>query len=73
MHDICRVNAYRKLTKNNENNSKNVDSLDQLFSSRDTCPKREVLIVYLNIKSNVNMMYHLFTMNYVNLDPLFSR
>ncbi|WP_215538892.1 hypothetical protein [Borreliella bavariensis] len=73
MHDICRVNAYRKLTKNNENNSKNVDSLDQLFSSRDTYPKREVLIVYLNIKSNVNMMYHLFTMNYVNLDPLFSR
>ncbi|WP_215535765.1 hypothetical protein [Borreliella bavariensis] len=73
MHDICRVNAYRKLTKNNENNSKNVDSLDQLFSSRDTYPKREVLIVYLNIKSNVNMMYHLFTMNYVNSDPLFSR
>ncbi|WP_187983406.1 hypothetical protein [Borreliella bavariensis] len=73
MHDICRVNAYRKLTKNNENNSKNVDSLDQLFSSRDTYPKREVLIVYLNIKSNVNMMYHLFTMNYVNSDPLFNR
>lgn len=61
------------LQKNNENNSKNVDSLDQLFSSRDTYPKREASIVYLNIKSNVNMMYHLFTMNYVNLDPLFSR
>ncbi|WP_215540851.1 hypothetical protein [Borreliella bavariensis] len=61
------------LQKNNENNSKNVDSLDQLFSSRDTYPKRAALIVYLNIKNKVNMIYHLFTMNYINSDPLFSR
>ncbi|WP_210376593.1 hypothetical protein [Borreliella valaisiana] len=61
------------LTKNNENNSKNVDLLDQLFSYRDTYIKREALIVYLNIKSKVNMMNHLFIMNYAKLDPLFSR
>ncbi|ACN53381.1 conserved hypothetical protein (plasmid) [Borreliella spielmanii A14S] len=45
MYDICRINAYIKLTKNNKNNSKNVDSLDQLFSSRDTSLKRKALIV----------------------------
>ncbi|WP_031477682.1 hypothetical protein [Borreliella garinii] len=73
MYDICRINAYRKLTKNNENNSKNLDLLDQLFSSRATYIKREVLIVCLNIKSKVNMMNHLFIMNYAKLDPLFSR
>lgn len=73
MYGICRVNAYRKLTKNNENNSKNVDLLDQLFSSSATYIKREALIVYLNIKSTVNMMNHLFIMNYAKLDPLFSR
>ncbi len=73
MYDICRVNAYRKFTKNNENNSKNVDLLDQLFSSRATYIKREASIVCLNIKSKVNMMNHLFIMNYAKLDPLFSR
>lgn len=56
MYGICRVNVYRKLTKNNENNSKNVDLLDQLFSSRTTYIKREALIAYLNIKSKANMM-----------------
>ncbi|ACL34590.1 conserved hypothetical protein (plasmid) [Borreliella garinii PBr] len=70
---ICCVNAYRKLTKNNENNSKNVDLLDQLFSSRATYIKRKAIIAYLNIKSKVNIINCLFIMNYAKLDPLFSR
>ncbi len=73
LYGICCVNAYRKLTKNNENNSKNVALLDQLFSSRATYIKRKAVIAYLNIKSKVNMINCLFIMNYAKLDPLFSR
>lgn len=61
-----------KPAKNNRNNAKNVNLLYQLFSFRDTYIKRDALVACFGIKSKVDVMYRLFTINYESEDPLFS-
>lgn len=62
----------QKPAKNNRNNAKNVNLPYQLFSPRATYIKRDALVVCFGIKSKVDMMYRLFTINYESEDPLFS-
>ncbi len=62
----------QKPSKNNRNNVKNVNLTYQLFGSRAAYIKRDALVVCFGITSKVDMMYHLFTINYESEDPLFS-